>query len=70
MSALATWIVPPNYEAQIFGLSAVEISARKISLINLSGQVSASVFYGRNDAISASMPFGDLVDFVRKKLAS
>lgn len=70
MSALATWVVPPMYEAQLHGVSAVVISARKISLVDLSGKTIGGVYHCRRDAISNAKPFGELVNFVRSKLVS
>lgn len=70
MPAAATWIVPPIHEAQLHGVSAVVISARKISLVDLAGKKIGVVSHCRRDALSDARPFGELVDFVRRKIAS
>ena len=70
MATLATWVVPPMYEAQLHGVSAVVISARKISLLDLSGRVLGAVTHCKRDAIADTRPFGELVAFVRSKIVS
>lgn len=69
MAALATWVVPPKYEAVLLGVSAVIISARKVRLVDLAGQEIASVGHRQQDSI-ASKPFSKLVTFVRGKISS
>lgn len=69
MAALATWVVPPKYEAVLLGVSAVVISARKVRLVDLAGQETASVNHQQRDGI-CNKPFSDLVSFVRGKISS
>ena len=70
MAALATWVVPPKYEATILGVSAVVISARKVRLVDLAGHEIASVNHRQQDGICDSKPFSELVSIVRGKISS
>lgn len=69
MATQATWVVPPIHEAKLIGVSAVVISARKISLLDLSLKEIGSVRYSKRDNLSLEQPFADLVNFVRQKSA-
>lgn len=63
--AQATMVVPPVYEAQLFGQGycAVQISARKVKLVKFGEAWGPSRFYNKFDAV-ANMSFRELVDFV------
>jgi hypothetical protein len=61
----ATMIVPPVYEAQLFGqgYDAVQISARKVKLVKMGAKNCPSVSYNKFDAVE-QMSFAELVNFV------
>jgi hypothetical protein len=63
--ANATLIVPPTYEAQLFGQGycAAQISARKVTLVKFGEARGPSKFYNKFNAV-AQMSFAELVQFV------
>lgn len=68
--ATATMIVPPKYEAELFGQGFLwaQISARKVTLCREhenGGNV--SVYYNKFDAVE-QMTFAQLVQFVLNKI--
>lgn len=62
----ATMIVPPMYEAQIHGVTAVRITARKVELLDGTFRKMQSVFYRAADRVGAKS-FAELVAFVRER---
>ncbi|MCK9987776.1 MAG: hypothetical protein AzoDbin1_04248 [Azoarcus sp.] len=60
----ATMIVPPMYEAQIHGVTAVRITARKVELLDGTLRKMQSVFYRAADQVGTKS-FAELVAFVR-----
>jgi len=70
--AQATMIVPPVYEAQLFGrgFTAAAISARRVYLYDANLQPSVKVPYNKFDAVE-QMSFRELVDFaLNRQLAN
>lgn len=63
MAGIACVVVPPSYEASIYGCSAVKITARKVHLLDAAGCVQRSRFYSHIHQID-SKSFADLVKFV------
>lgn len=63
MQTLATHIVPPMIEAQIYGVSRAQISARKVKLFDLNDKQTAVA--PRSVIGTAELAFGDLVQRVR-----
>jgi hypothetical protein len=61
----ATMIVPPAYEAQLFGRGycAAQISARKVKLVKFGEASAPSRSYNKFNAV-AQMSFAELVSFV------
>jgi hypothetical protein len=61
----ATLVVPPAYEAQLFGQGycAAQISARKVTLVKFGEAKGPSRFYNKFQAV-AQMSFAELVQFV------
>lgn len=62
----ATMIVPPVCEAQILGVTAVRITARKVELLDGALRKMQSVFYRAADQVGAKS-FAELVAFVRER---
>lgn len=60
----STFVVPPTFIAQIYGVTAVEITARKLYLIGFDDKRQAGKFYKTTDQI-AEKSFEQLVDFIR-----
>lgn len=62
----ATIVVPPLYEAKIYGAYGVRITARKVSLLDELGNCCQSAFHRQADKV-ATKSFGQLVDFVKSR---
>ena len=60
----ATYVVPPMYEAKIYGVYGVRISARKVELLDQLGNRIQSASHRRADQVAAKS-FGELVHFVK-----
>ncbi len=65
----ATLIVPPNYQAQIVGVTAVRITARKVELLDAAFRRIGSAFHRAADQVG-SKSFTELVDLVRERGAA
>ena len=61
--ANATLVVAPNYLADIVGVTAIQISARKIKLMDAMLRPIAECSRRKDDDVTAS--FSDLVNLVR-----
>lgn len=59
----ATYVVPPCYEAALYGYSAAKITARKVYLLDRMGKTMRSRGYNRTHNVS-SLSFAALVRFV------
>lgn len=64
MPKMATFVVPPTHVANIYGVSAVEITARRVHLVDHDFKRIASATHCSRDRIG-DKPFEDLVTFVR-----
>lgn len=63
----ATLIVPPMAEVALYGVTAIKITARKISLLDAAFKEMASTRHSRKDDIPGNKSVGELISFVLRK---